>query len=149
VAAAPSAEASPASSRPAATSGVVRSLTGTIVDRDATNLIIEIPGRGSVTVTPGLDTDIRRDGSASSLASLVVGDTATLVLGEDNQLVRILASSTPPAPEPTNSGLTLLWQALLGLLMMGIVLVIDKDLRVKFMASLLEPSGQYRPGKGR
>ena len=108
-----------------------------------------IPGRGTVTVSPGPDTEVRRDNAPSSAASLAVGDNVTLVLGEGNQLLRILVNpETPVEPEASNPTWTVFWQALLGLVMMGVVLMIDSELRDKFVGALVEPSRAYRRGKG-
>lgn len=148
--------AGPTQPRPTATLplvGVTR-LTGRIIERDESSLVIRIPNRGEVTVSPGDDTVIQRDNIAVSLATLGVGDTVTLVLGPDNELLRIVVTTRAPDPEPTRQDpenvsnvLAVVWQALLGLVMMGVVLVVDSELRTKFMAALLEASNAYPTGR--
>lgn len=92
---------------------------------------------------------MRRDNAPSSAASLTVGDNVTLVLGEGNQLLRILVNpELPVEPEASSPAWTVFWQALLGLVMMGVVLMIDTELRDKFVGALVEPSRSYRRGKG-
>ncbi len=124
-------------------------LSGRIAERDGATFVVAIPGRGTVAVSPGPDTEVRRDNAPSSAASLAVGDNVTLVLGDGNQLLRILVNpETPVEPETANPAWTVFWQALLGLVMMGVVLVIDSELRDKFVGALVEPSRSYRQGKG-
>lgn len=124
-------------------------LSGRIAERDGANFVVAIPGRGTVTVSPGPDTEVRRDNAPSSAASLTVGDNVTLVLGEGNQLLRILVNpELPVEPEASSPAWTVFWQALLGLVMMGVVLMIDTELRDKFVGALVEPSRSYRRSKG-
>lgn len=124
-------------------------LTGRVVARDGAAFEVEIPGRGTVTVSPGPDTDVRRDGAPSSVASLSVGENVTLVLGDGNQLLRILVLPEAPAePEAASPAWAVFWQGLLGLVMMGVVLMIDSELREKFVGALIEPSRTLRRGRG-
>ena len=130
----------------------VQTYSGRIVQKDDTSIVIRIPNQGELTVTPGDDTEIRRDNVAATLAMLSIGDQATVVLGPNDELLRILVTTRPAESEPTadTTGvnvLTVIWQALLGLVMMGLVLIFDSELRTKFLAALLEPSSSYPYGR--
>ena len=130
----------------------VRTYSGPIVQKDDASLVVRVPNQGELTVTPGDDTEIRRDNVAATLAMLSIGDQATIVLGPNDELLRILVTTRPLAPEPPadETGvnvLTVIWQALLGLVMMGLVLIFDSELRTKFLAALLEPSSSYPYGR--
>ncbi len=130
----------------------VRTFSGRIVQKDDTSIVVRVPNQGELTVSPGDDTEIRRDNVAATLAMLSIGDQATVVLGPNDELLRILVTTRPATPEPSaDEGgvnvLTVIWQALLGLVMMGLVLIFDSELRTKFLAALLEPSGSYPYGR--
>ena len=130
----------------------VRTFRGRIVQKDDTSLVIRVPNQGELTVSPGDDTDIRRDNVAATLAMLSIGDDVTIVLGPNDEPLRLLVTTRPAEPEPAADAtgvnvLTVIWQALLGLVMMGIVLIFDSELRTKFLAALLEPSSSYPYGR--
>ncbi|MCW5848895.1 MAG: hypothetical protein KIT87_02340 [Anaerolineae bacterium] len=130
----------------------VRTFRGRIVQKDDTSLVIRVPNQGELTVSPGDDTDIRRDNVAATLAMLNLGDDATIVLGPNDEPLRLLVTTRSAEPEPAADAtgvnvLTVIWQALLGLVMMGIVLIFDSELRTKFLAALLEPSSSYPYGR--
>ncbi|MFN8470709.1 MAG: hypothetical protein U0822_00695 [Anaerolineae bacterium] len=121
---------------PTAVSGGVplRTLSGTVTGKTEQSIEIEIADRGTITVEPRPQTEIRRDGVKTTLDAIEVGDTASVSINEENFPLAIIATSPPEA-----TGTNPLWYVLLGVVMLGVTLMLDSDLRRKFMAALLEP----------
>ena len=111
-----------------------RTLSGTVTGKTERSLEIQIGDRGTITVEPRPQTEIRRDGVKTTLDSIEIGDTATISINEENFPLAVIASS----PQET-AGTNPLWFVLLGVVMLGVTLMLDSELRRKFMAALLEP----------
>ncbi len=105
-----------------------------MTNRTERSVEIQVGERGTITVEPRPQTEIRRDGVKTTLDSIEIGDTATVSINEENFPLAIIASS----PQET-TGTNPLWYVLLGVVMLGVTLMLDGDLRRKFMAALLEP----------
>lgn len=131
---------------PPAPLGALQTLSGTIVAVDA---LVDAPavvirvdgGRGTITVNPGPNTAITRDGQTVPLSMLDLGDRVTVLIDQQERPLRLTVTT-----QPESDLSQVIWEALLGLVMMGVVLIIDQDLRVKFMAALLEPAVEYSAG---
>ncbi|MFN8499423.1 MAG: hypothetical protein U0641_16355 [Anaerolineae bacterium] len=119
---------------PSAAAVPLRTLSGTVTSRTEQSLEIEIPDRGTITVEPRPQTEIRRDGVKTTIDSIEIGDTATVSINDENFPLAIIVSSPLEA-----TGTSPLWYVLLGVVMLGVTLMLDSDLRRKFMAALLEP----------
>ncbi|MFN8481680.1 MAG: hypothetical protein U0768_01315 [Anaerolineae bacterium] len=126
--------AGPATATPSAGAVPLRSLSGVVVGKTEQSVEIQIGDRGAITVEPRPQTEIRRDGVRTTLDAIEIGDNATVSINEENFPLAIIASSPPEA-----SGTNPLWYVLLGVVMLGVTLMLDSDLRRKFMAALLEP----------
>lgn len=126
--------AGPRTGTPAPEAAPPRTISGTVTNKTERSIEIQVGDRGTITVEPRPQTEIRRDGVKTTLDSIEIGDTTTISINEENFPLAIIATS----PQET-TGANPLWYVLLGVVMLGVTLMLDSELRRKFMAALLEP----------